>query len=50
MGDRVYAIRKDGDAYVATVTIDGGTPEVLSDTTFARAYGACVAANRAAVA
>jgi Tfp pilus assembly protein FimV len=50
VGDRLYEIRKDGDTYTATVTVDGGTAEVLSETTFAKGYAAVVAAHRAAVA
>ena len=46
VGDRTYAIKNSGDAWVATVTVDGGEAEVLSETTFAKAYGACIAHNR----
>jgi hypothetical protein len=51
VGDRVYEIKKTGEkTYTATVTVDGGAAEVLSETTFAKAYAACVAAHRSTVA
>jgi hypothetical protein len=41
-----YTIEKAGDAWVATHTL-GRKKTVLSNTTFAKAYAACVAHNRA---
>jgi hypothetical protein len=40
-----YKIEKAGDAWVATHTL-GRKKTVLSDTTYARAYAACVQHNR----
>ncbi|WP_235683347.1 hypothetical protein [Mycolicibacterium fluoranthenivorans] len=48
--DRTYSVKQREDGtYLATVAVDDGTPETLSETTFAKAYAACVAHNRAAV-
>ena len=41
-----YAIKKAGEGWKATHTY-GGKTETLSDTTFAKAYGAIVTHNRA---
>jgi hypothetical protein len=46
-GDRSYAVKPAADGtWKGTVTVDDGKPEVLSDTTFAKAYAACVQHNR----
>lgn len=45
--DRVYTVKQREDGtYSATVAVDDGTPEVLSETTFAKGYAACVTHNR----
>jgi hypothetical protein len=48
VGDTVYAIKRSGESWVATVQQDGGQAEVLSDGKFSVAYAACVARNRQA--
>ena len=47
LGVRLYEIKKTDEGYRATVTVENGKPETLSDTTFAKAYGACVQHGRA---
>jgi hypothetical protein len=48
VGDRVYAIKKAGDGWKATVTVDGGKAETLAEGGFGKAYGACTAHNKSA--
>jgi hypothetical protein len=50
LGVRLYEIKKTADGYRATVTVDDGNAAVLSETSFAKGYAACIAHAKATVA